>query len=166
MTIVKLRAYDRAIDRDQLWACKRRFETGLAEPDSEKAAAYEAKLTEAYRRRWLDWVDRCVDEQPRTVTVADRTDDDRLAGYVFLLPESLAFVWDGAVLNEIYVRPAARGTGVADRLVERAVELAREQRLPMDRLLLDVDYSNDRARAFYERHGFTEWGEMLARPLE
>lgn len=161
---MELRPYDRQTDRDQLWACKRRFETSLTDEESQKARQYQEKLTDEYRRDWLDWVDRCVTEQPRTVTVADR--DDRLAGYVFLLPESLAFVWDGAVLNEIYVRPDARGTGVADDLLERAIALAREQDLPMDRLLLDVDGYNDRARAFYERHGFSEWGEMLARPVE
>jgi ribosomal protein S18 acetylase RimI-like enzyme len=29
-----------------------------------------------------------------------------------------------------------------------------------------VDRENDRARAFYDRHGFEHWGEMVARKLE
>ena len=176
------RPYDPATDRDALWEAKRAFETGLAD-DEQKASAYEAKLTDEYRRRWLAWVDRCVEQQPRCVTVAVTDDDStaadtaadhhstaetqqEMAGYVFLLPETLAHIWDAAVLNEIYVRPADRGTGLADELLEDALELAREQTLPMDRIVLDVDRPNERARAFYERHGFDHWGEMIARPLE
>jgi len=88
-----------------------------------------------------------------------------VVGYAFLLPERLAMVWDGAVLNELYVAPAWRGTGTADALVGAVVRRAREQTLPMDRLLLDVAPSNERARAFYERHGFEPWGEMVAREI-
>ncbi|GAA0193930.1 GNAT family N-acetyltransferase [Halobaculum roseum] len=183
-------------DADALWALKRGFETGLGAGTGgdDKAATYEAKLTEEYRRRWLDWVDRCVDKQAATVTVAavggdagageaaagDAADDDTggddgdpddnddpsaLAGYVFVLPESLSFVWDAAVLNEVYVRPEYRGTGVADGLMEAALSTAREQALPLDRMVLDVDRENERARAFYERYGFEHWGEMVARDL-
>ncbi|PSQ15785.1 GNAT family N-acetyltransferase [Halobacteriales archaeon QS_8_69_73] len=159
-----LRPYDAETDRAALWALKRAFETELgAAGGDEKATAYDAKLTDDYRRRWLTWVDRCVADDPRCVTVAER--DDRLVGYVFLLPERLAFVWDAAVVNELYVAPERRGTGVADDLLEAATELAREQDLPLDRLLLDVDPGNDRARAFYDRHGFEPWGEIVAREL-
>lgn len=179
-------------DADALWELKRGFETGLAEGTGgdAKATAYEAKLTDEYRARWLSWVKRCVAEDERCVTVAvaddgddreDRNDrddrDDRdgqveggegdgaLAGYAFVLPESLAFVWDAAVLNELFVRPEHRGTGVADDLMAAALEAARAQDLPLDRMVLDVDRGNERARAFYERHGFAHWGEMVAREL-
>ncbi|UIP01141.1 GNAT family N-acetyltransferase [Halobaculum sp. CBA1158] len=178
----------RAGDADALWALKRGFETGLGAGTGGdgKAERYAAKLTDEYRRRWLAWVDRCVDEQAATVTVAavddnrdgDGSDDrDRdadgethtaagdLAGYVFVLPESLSFVWDAAVLNEVYVRPEYRGTGVADDLMAAALSVAREQDLPLDRMVLDVDRENDRARAFYDRYGFERWGEMVARDL-
>lgn len=163
-------------DADALWELKRGFETGLGEGtgDDAKTTAYEAKLTDEYRTRWLSWVKRCVAEDARSVTVAaDGTDgsegdeggDRALAGYAFVLPESLAFVWDAAVLNELYVRPERRGTGVADDLMAAALEAARGQDLPLDRLVLDVDRENERARAFYERHGFAHWGEMVAREL-
>ncbi|MFP8958563.1 GNAT family N-acetyltransferase [Natrialbaceae archaeon A-CW3] len=89
-----------------------------------------------------------------------------LVGYVFVLPDEHAYIWDAAVLNELYVRPAFRGTGVADGLMERAIETAREQSLPLERLVLDVDRENDRAQAFYDRYGFDHWGEMVARSLE
>jgi ribosomal protein S18 acetylase RimI-like enzyme len=81
------------------------------------------------------------------------------------LPERLAFVWDAAVVNELYVAADWRGTGVADALLATALEFAREQDLPLERVLLDVDPENERAAAFYERHGFEPWGEVVAREL-
>ena len=162
---MELRPYDPAADRDGLWALKAAFERGLADATGGEAkqAAYEAKLTDAYRARYLDWVDRCVAETADCVTVADA--GSGLVGYGFVLPDSLAMVWDAAVLNELYVRPARRGTGLADDLLEAALDAARGQDLPLDRLVLDVDPGNERARAFYDRHGFDPWGELVAREL-
>ncbi len=178
-----IRAYDPDRDRAPLWRCKRAFELELGGDDAEKRAAYEAKLDDEYRREYLAWVERCVAEDPGLVAVADagghlsgKADDlpdggnrpdvtDRFAGYAFVLPERLAYVWDAAVLNEIYVDPAARATGLADDLLERALAVARDQDLPMDRIVLDVDPDNERARSFYRRHGFEPWGEMVARRL-
>lgn len=156
---------DDADDRRSLWDLKRAFETDLAAGTGgeEKTEKYDAKLTETYRRRWLAWVDRCVADDPRCVTFAEGAGD--IVGYVFVLPERLAFVWDAAVVNELYVVPDHRGTGVADALLDAAVDLAREQDLPLDRLLLDVDPENERAYDFYERHGFEPWGEIVAREL-
>jgi len=164
-----VRPYDAARDADELWALKRGFETGLGEGtgDDEKRAVYEAKLTDDYRARWLDWVDRCVGENERCLQVAERADEPgALAGYVFVLPESLSFVWDAAVLNEVFVRPDRRGDGVADDLMDAALAVARDQDLPLDRIVLDVDRGNDRAKAFYDRYGFEHWGEMVARSLD
>ena len=171
-----VRPYDAERDRSTLWDLKRGFETGLGAGtgSDHKQALYEAKLDDAYRADWLAWVDRCVADDERCVTVASAPDGhedagedggETLLGYVFVLPERLAFVWDAAVLNELYVAPDARGTGVADDLMDAAVELARDQSLPLDRLVLDVDRENDRAKAFYDRHGFAHWGEMVAREL-
>ena len=161
---MEVRPYKPARDREGLWALKAAFERGLGgvAGDDEKADAYAGKLTEAYRERYLDWVDRCVEESPDCVAVAD---GDGLEGYAFLLPESLAMVWDAAVLNEVYVAPERRGTGVADKLLEAVLAVAEAQALPLDRLVLDVAPANERARAFYRRHGFERWGELVARPL-
>lgn len=154
----------RSSDTDELWELKRAFELELGSGgDGTKARTYEEKLTEQYRDRYLSWVQRCVEENDLCVQVADG--DEGLVGYVFVLPESLAHIWDGAVLNELFVVEHARGTGLGNELVEAAIAVAREQSLPLDRLLLDVDESNERARAFYERHGFEHWGEMVSRPL-
>lgn len=152
-------------DEADLWGLKRGFELGIGESTGgdDKTTAYEGKLTDEYRENWLTWVDDCVDENGRCVTVA--TEDGELAGYVFVLPASMAFVWDAAVLNEVFVAPDYRGTGVADDLMESAFDLARGMDLPLDRMVLDVDRENDRARAFYDRYGFEHWGEMVARDL-
>ena len=210
---VTLRPYDANTDESGLWALKREFELelGTATGGDDKADVYANKLTSRYRTRWLAWVDRCVDDDPGCVLVADAggevADADAggevadaearsqvadaeaggdsrgaggeadartagsgaspsgLVGYAFLLPESLSFVWDAAVLNEIYVVPDRRGTGVADALLDAMVEHARAQDLPLDRLVLDVDAENGRAYSFYRRHGFEPWGEMVATEL-
>ncbi len=158
---VRLRPYDPSTDRNALWGLKHAFETtlGAGTGGELKADLYEGKLTEEYRSRWLEWVDRCVADDERCVTLAV---EDEPIGYVFVLPERLSFVWDAAVINELYVAPDYRGTGVADELVDAAVDLAREQALPLDRLLLDVDPDNGRAYRFYERCGFEPWGEIVA----
>jgi ribosomal protein S18 acetylase RimI-like enzyme len=168
---MEIRPYEPG-DEAGLWDCKRAFELGLGSGTGgdEKQSKYEGKLDREYREQWFEWVERCVDADPRCVTVAvDEADDadgtDTLAGYVFVLPESHRFIWDAAVLNEIYVAPDHRGTGVADGLMDAAVAFARDQDLPLDRLVLDVDRENDRATSFYDRHGFEHWGEMVAREL-
>ena len=185
-----VRPYDADADAEGLYDCKAAFERGLGANTGgdDKAVAYEGKLTDDYRESWLAWVDRCTADDERCVTVAvdgagdgDRDagvdgagDGDRdagvdggaVVGYVFCLPERLAFVWDAAVINELYVTPDRRGSGVADDLMAAALDLAADQTLPLDRVVLDVDPRNERARAFYDRHGFDDWGEMLSRPVE
>ena len=173
---VRTRAYDPATDRSALWHLKRGFELGLGEGTGEdaKRERYETKLDERYRDGYLEWVDRCLEAEPNAVTIAavdsseqtaDGSEVDDLVGYVFVLPESMAYIWDSAVLNELYVAPDYRGTGVADRLMERALEIVADQDLPLERLVLDVDRDNDRAKAFYDQYGFEHWGEMVVRPV-
>jgi RimJ/RimL family protein N-acetyltransferase len=50
--------------------------------------------------------------------------------------------------------------------MDAALAVAADQDLPLDRLVLDVDPANERARGFYDRYGFELWGEMVARPLD
>lgn len=157
-------------DRTDLWELKAAFERELSAGDAEKAARYEGKLTPEYRERYLNWVEWCVERDADCVLVADAdggasADDAGLAGYVFVLPEHFALVWDAAVVNELYVRPEHRGTGLADGLMAAAIEAVRDQDLPLERVVLDVDRENERARAFYEGWGFEHWGEMVARDL-
>jgi ribosomal protein S18 acetylase RimI-like enzyme len=163
---MEIRPYNQSEDKTHLWDLKQAFETELATGTGgkKKQAAYDAKLTEGYQKRYFGWVERCVSDESRCMMLAVDEDSEPV-GYVFVLPERLAMIWDAAVVNELYVSPEYRGTGVADELMGLAYTLAREQDLPLKRLVLDVDPENDRARAFYNRHGFKPWGEMVAKQL-
>jgi len=66
-------------------------------------------------------------------------------------PDGFVAVVDGW-LEAMYVRPGAWGTGLADRLHAAAVEELR--RRGGDRARLWVLAGNERARRFYERHGW------------
>lgn len=160
-----IRPFELPADADSLWALKAAFERELGStPDgTETHPAYERKLTPAYRERYFEWVDRCLDENDECVLVA--VADGVLNGYVFVLPESLAMIWDAAVINELFVSSENRATGLADQLMTAAIDVAKSQSLPMDRLVLDVSHENQRARNFYARHGFEEWSGMMARSL-
>jgi ribosomal protein S18 acetylase RimI-like enzyme len=171
-----VRAYEPA-DGPALWELKERFERELgALGGEEKSTSYDGKLTAEYRERYVAWVDRCVERDPGCVLLAESEDEPdeanaenestlSFAGYAFVLPGDLSLIWDAAVLNELYVREGDRGEGVADALLEGALDHARGQDLPLKRIVLDVDRGNDRARAFYRQQGFSNWGEMVAREL-
>ena len=75
------------------------------------------------------------------------------------------FDWpDRFVLGDIFVRESCRGTGLADRLVERATAQAREE--GCSELVLDVDVDNERARAYYEKLGFETARHRMRLPVE
>ena len=71
---------------------------------------------------------------------------------------------DRLVVGELYVAAPYRGTGLADRLLERATADAREQ--DCGELRLDVDVDNERALAFYEKQGFEPYRKQLTRRVE
>ena len=74
-------------------------------------------------------------------------------GFLQLYPgcESLALapVW---VLNDLYVAPAARGSGVGAALMERAEDVAREAGAAL--LTLETAHDNQVAQRLYERQGW------------
>ena len=71
---------------------------------------------------------------------------------------------DRLVVGELYVAEAHRGTGLADRLMERAERDARER--DCGELRLDVDVDNERAMAFYEKQGFEPYRKQLTRLVD
>lgn len=162
-----IRTYDHERDWAALWSMKQAFERelGAATGSAAKADRYEGKLTDAYRERYRDWVGRCLDADPDCIQLAAGDHRDAV-GYAFVLPERHAMIWDAGVLNELYLAPTHRGEGLADDLLTAVLDVVAEQSLPMDRLVLDVDPDNGRARAFYDRHGFEPWGELVVRELE
>lgn len=69
---------------------------------------------------------------------------------------------DGALqLHQLYVDPAAHGTGVAAELLEWAKDHARAT--GHDALLLTVWEGNHRAQRFYAKHGFVHVGDYAFR---
>ena len=71
---------------------------------------------------------------------------------------------DRLVIGEIYVAEPYRGTGLADRFVERAVADARDH--GCEQLRLDVDVDNERAVAFYERTGFEDYRRQMTMAVD
>jgi GNAT superfamily N-acetyltransferase len=69
-----------------------------------------------------------------------------------------------SLLDILYVRPKARGAGVAHALVREAAEQVRAQGI--DVLELEVLASNGDARAVYERWGFDAVELTLAAPVD
>jgi ribosomal protein S18 acetylase RimI-like enzyme len=69
---------------------------------------------------------------------------------------------DEACLIAMWVRPSARGRGVADLLLEAAVRHAAES--GWRRVTLDVAEGNVHARALYERQGFRPTGRTGVLP--
>jgi GNAT superfamily N-acetyltransferase len=69
-----------------------------------------------------------------------------------------------ALLDILYVRPQARGNGVARELVHEAAEQLRAQGVEM--LELEVLASNGNARSVYERWGFAPVELTLAVPVD
>lgn len=79
------------------------------------------------------------------------------------------FAWvDRGHLQALYLRPERRGVGGGSRLLTAAAD--RGIRQGARRLTVDTQVANERARAFYARHGFRpgpvwtdpSWGAPLA----
>ncbi len=56
------------------------------------------------------------------------------------------------LLDELFVRPLLRGSGIGTGLLTAAVELTRDRGAAL--LEINVDEPDTQARRFYERHGF------------
>ncbi|WP_314428150.1 GNAT family N-acetyltransferase [uncultured Microbacterium sp.] len=58
-----------------------------------------------------------------------------------------------ALLDEMYVAPAHRGTGIGSKILEHVVRACRERGVA--EIEINVDESDADAMRFYESHGFT-----------
>jgi ribosomal protein S18 acetylase RimI-like enzyme len=65
----------------------------------------------------------------------------------------------------VYLTPAYRGSGVAARMLDAAVDWARGE-AGLNRLHLYVHEHNARAQAFYRRYGFSETGGSFPYDLD
>lgn len=88
-------------------------------------------------------------------------DDGRLIGFAKLGPPSLPYDPAGRrciELRQLYLLDAAKGTGVANTLMDWV--LAEGRRRGATELWLSVFSGNPRARRFYQRWGFDEVGRF------
>ena len=80
---------------------------------------------------------------------------EELLGIAGLYVEPKVFAAHKGVLVAVYVRPKARGVGVARRLVEAVLDHARGR---LDQVNLAVERGNMDARRLYTSLGFVEYG--------
>jgi ribosomal protein S18 acetylase RimI-like enzyme len=121
--------------------------------------AFLVTLDDARHRSDRDWQDQAA----KLATASDRAlfvaeEFDAMAS-VSVRPTA------GALLSAVWVAPERRGSGLADRLVRACLEWARAA--DAGRITLRVVRSNQRALAFYRRHGFvaTGWtGHLRGQP--
>jgi len=93
--------------------------------------------------------------------------DATFAGFITVAvePAPSAFDWpDRLVVGDFYVTEPYRGGGLADRLVARAVQSARED--GCEEVALDVDADNGRALAYYRKLGFEVARYRMRIPVE
>ncbi|MEU0162938.1 GNAT family N-acetyltransferase [Streptomyces sp. NPDC006261] len=133
------------------------YEAAVARPDGfwqdRTAAAAEGRdvrqfVAESPEGEWVG-----------TVTVLiERPEDDMCFG-------GPAEVDQGHLVG-VFVRPEARGAGVADALFQVAVDWAWSLSVPrLERVRLYVHEDNPRAAAFYRRFGFVPSGQRMPVPV-
>jgi len=110
-----------------------------------------ARPVEPYRKAYVFDAEDFAEIGPDRLLAVAR-DGGRLCGYI-LMSES----WNGyASIDDIAVDRAVRGSGLGTRLMDRAVQWARERRLPGMRL--ETQSNNVPACRFYQRYGFVLGG--------
>lgn len=81
--------------------------------------------------------------------------DGALCGFVGFYPLKNPKISHKGLLWGMYVKEAARGTGLAEAMVEAVVEHAKGK---VEQILLSVIEDNERGRRFYEKMGFEPYG--------
>jgi GNAT superfamily N-acetyltransferase len=135
----------------------------LAEPDE---AEHVARLLVAFRD-WYDanWpsanaflagVERLIEDAQTTEFLLGAIDDDSPPSAVAQVRyrHSLWTASDDCWLEDLFVEPDARGSGLGRAMVERVIERAILR--GCGRVELDVDDINASARGLYESLGFAE----------
>ena len=106
-----------------------------------------------------------ADAEREGVQLIARSDDGHALGFatVFWSWSTLSAARVG-VMNDLYIDPRARGTGLADELIEACVECCRK-RGDVASLGWQTAKDNARAQAVYERVGATrtEWVDYSLR---
>lgn len=132
-----------------------------AEPHEAEAVA--RLIVEFRDHLGLDWpsanaflagVERLI-EDPKTAFLLAAPDDDSPPAGVAQVRFRYGLWWaaEDCLLEDLYVREEARGSGVGRALVQGVVDLARER--GCRRVELDVNEANAPALAVYESFGFS-----------
>lgn len=126
-------------------------------------AAVHAIEVAAFSDPWSRGSFASLLRDPRVLfAVAESDDLTGVIGYVVAW-----FVVDEAEVANVAVAPGARGRGVGARLLDEALDVARERGVTA--VYLEVRDSNAAARALYESRGFEQVGRRrryYRRPVE
>jgi len=82
-----------------------------------------------------------------------RESDNIIAMLNLLYTVSTALGGRVGILEDMVVSSAGRGSGIGSKLLERALEFAREK--GCQRITLLTDHDNNGAHRFYQKHGFS-----------
>ena len=167
----RLRIDDSAIDRfvDECWLP---FWNDMGDATGEEyldsdldRAALVEDLSDSYdvpdRRCWIAL------DNPEDETAPLEETDAAFAGWINAGREPTEEYLDPAgrlFIGNLYVAPGYRGTGLADELIERAMQYAREEGCV--EFSLGVEATNERAKAYYEKLGFEPYRQKMAVSLD
>lgn len=87
------------------------------------------------------------------------TEDDAIIGYCTMGPVAFDGDWpaDAVELHNLYILGPWHGAGIAPVLMDWGLDWARARRAP--EVILSVYVDNHRAKRFYQRYGFVEFGK-------
>ena len=126
------------------------FRTGFCETF---AHLYAPEDLNAFLREFTEkaWTSELTD---RRYAFLIAEDDGRPAGYIKLGPPALPVTPSGLAieLRQLYILRGWHGTGIAQQLMQWALDTARSR--AAQELYLTVYTDNHRARRFYENYGF------------
>ena len=138
----------RSIAKDDVFACLTIYnyevEHGVATLDLEPRTLEE----------WHEWYKAHSDEHhPIIVGIID----DVVVGYASLSPYRLKDAFKSTVELSIYIHQDYRGQGVATRLMERILEMAKEDTM-IHNIVSVITAGNEESTKLHNRFGFTYCG--------
>ena len=138
----------RSIAKDDVFACLTIYnyevEHGVATLDLEPRTLEE----------WHEWYNAHSDEQYPIIV---GTIDDVVVGYASLSPYRLKDAFKSTVELSIYIHKDYRGQGVATRLMERILEMAKADTM-IHNVVSVITAGNEESTKLHNRFGFTYCG--------
>ena len=103
---------------------------------------------------WHEWYNAHSDEHPPILV---GTIDDVVVGYASLSPYRLKDAFKSTVELSIYIHKDYRGQGVATQLMERILEMAKEDTM-LHNVVSVITAGNEESTKLHNRFGFTYCG--------